>query len=417
MSLVAYLRPEPSLMTRIDRSLEHMMGSVPFKRGLQNLLGRARGASPAPLPVRPGRSGELDQEIRLPVAGIYVRWDLEAPVATLEWDLNVLADPTSSVGIYLALAQGRIDGSAFYLGLQTDIWDPGRVRGAGKGLIFSTWWTFDAGATRLAPGGFRELGTHEGRFVGVRRPYPWAVGDYRVTLVRSEPAAGMHVPADWFDLYIQPTAPRDTGQGRPELVGDQTWIGGLAFPRRLPSMPAMTEETSTAFMEVYSRVRRWGDIPPWDVDLMAYGDGRLCPAERPSTPSSPSGTTARCPTPTPATNWQAAWSSCDTAAQRTESTRRGAGRRDCERYCAIHSHPILFTDIVGSTELSRRLSPGVADNVRRGHIPGANPKEAAARAGHTSASFTLVRYGHLLPGSEQSLNDALDALAEGTQAT
>jgi hypothetical protein len=227
--------------------------------------------------VQPGRSGELDQEIRLPVAWIYVHWDLEAPVATLQWDLNVLADPSSSVGIYLALAQGRVDGSMFYLGLQTDIWDPGRVRGAGKGLIFSTWWTFDAGATRLAPDGFRELGTHEGRFVGIRRPYPWVVGDYRVTLIRSEPAAQLHVPADWFDLYVQPTAPRGTGKGRSELVGDPTWIGGLAFPRRHASVPATIEQTSTAFMEVYSRARTWRDIPPWDVDLTAYGDGQPCP--------------------------------------------------------------------------------------------------------------------------------------------
>ncbi len=48
---------------------------------------------------------------------------------------------------------------------------------------------------------------------------------------------------------------------------------------------------------------------------------------------------------------------------------------------------------------------------------GANPKMVAARAGHTSVSFTLDRYGHLLPGSEQRLNDALDALAEGAEAT
>ncbi len=38
-------------------------------------------------------------------------------------------------------------------------------------------------------------------------------------------------------------------------------------------------------------------------------------------------------------------------------------------------------------------------------------------AGHPSVSFTLDRYGHLLPGSEQRLNDALDALAEGAQPT
>jgi integrase len=42
---------------------------------------------------------------------------------------------------------------------------------------------------------------------------------------------------------------------------------------------------------------------------------------------------------------------------------------------------------------------------------GASPKEVAARAGHTSVVTVLDRYGHLLPGSEERLNDALDALA------
>jgi hypothetical protein len=198
-------------------------------------------------------------------------------VVTLEWDLEVLVDRTSSAGIYLALGQGRIDVSTFYLALQTDIWDPERVRDAGKGLIFSTWWTFDVGATRLAPGGFRELGTPEGRFVGVRQPYPWVFGGYRITLVRSEPAVHLTVPADWFDLYVQSTTSRGIGSGRPELVGNRTWIGDLAFERRQASTPAMIEETSTAVMEVYGRARRLADIPPWDVDLMAYGDGQPCP--------------------------------------------------------------------------------------------------------------------------------------------
>jgi integrase len=43
---------------------------------------------------------------------------------------------------------------------------------------------------------------------------------------------------------------------------------------------------------------------------------------------------------------------------------------------------------------------------------GASPKEIAARAGHTSVSVVLDRYGHLLPGSEDKVNAALDALAE-----
>jgi Phage integrase family len=41
---------------------------------------------------------------------------------------------------------------------------------------------------------------------------------------------------------------------------------------------------------------------------------------------------------------------------------------------------------------------------------GANPKEVAARAGHTSVSYTLDRYGHLYPDADQALRDRLDAL-------
>jgi integrase len=43
---------------------------------------------------------------------------------------------------------------------------------------------------------------------------------------------------------------------------------------------------------------------------------------------------------------------------------------------------------------------------------GASPKDIATRAGHTSVSVVLDRYGHLLPGHESTVNDALDALAD-----
>src|SRR5215207_1140780 len=41
---------------------------------------------------------------------------------------------------------------------------------------------------------------------------------------------------------------------------------------------------------------------------------------------------------------------------------------------------------------------------------GASPKEVAVRAGHTSTSFVLDRYGHLFPESDAALCDRLDAL-------
>jgi integrase len=46
---------------------------------------------------------------------------------------------------------------------------------------------------------------------------------------------------------------------------------------------------------------------------------------------------------------------------------------------------------------------------------GANPKEVAARAGHTSVSFTLDRYGHLYPESNAALRDRLDAIYSAGQ--
>ncbi len=39
----------------------------------------------------------------------------------------------------------------------------------------------------------------------------------------------------------------------------------------------------------------------------------------------------------------------------------------------------------------------------------------AARAGHASVVTVLDRYGHLLPGSEDRVNDALDAMADAVQ--
>jgi integrase len=47
---------------------------------------------------------------------------------------------------------------------------------------------------------------------------------------------------------------------------------------------------------------------------------------------------------------------------------------------------------------------------------GANPKEVAARAGHSSVSFTLDRHGHLYPEADTALRDRLDALYGNAQS-
>jgi integrase len=48
---------------------------------------------------------------------------------------------------------------------------------------------------------------------------------------------------------------------------------------------------------------------------------------------------------------------------------------------------------------------------------GAGPKEVATRAGHTSVSFMLDRYGHLYPEADTALRDRLNELyVTGAQA-
>ena len=151
-----------------------------------------------------GDSSSLDEPIKMPAHVIYLHWGFTTPVETLEWDLTIHVDPGTAVGEYLALFNGSVDGAQCYLGLQTNVSDPGTGRGIGKGLIFSTWSSFDESDSRIAVDGFRELGTHEGRFLGIRKPFQWTTGDYRITLSRAESEVIDGRGMDWFDLSVTP---------------------------------------------------------------------------------------------------------------------------------------------------------------------------------------------------------------------
>jgi hypothetical protein len=48
---------------------------------------------------------------------------------------------------------------------------------------------------------------------------------------------------------------------------------------------------------------------------------------------------------------------------------------------------------------------------------GADPKEVAARAEHSSVSFTLDRYGHLFPEADTALRDRPDVLYGAARPT
>ena len=167
-------------------------------------------------------------------------------------------------------------------GIQTDVYRPD-VGGIGKGCIFSTWWTFDATDTRPESDGFIQLGTHEGRFVGVRRAYEWGVGDYRLTLARADPEGD----GDWFAMSIQPIGPVVTPGVRPLPTGPVAPLGALRFRRANPDRPATISPAGPAFIEVYSNAATYADIDDWSLDLMAYGDGRRAVTARSEYPAFP----------------------------------------------------------------------------------------------------------------------------------
>jgi hypothetical protein len=223
-------------------------------------------------------STPIDEPIKLPCHVIAVHWEFTSSLDVLEWDLTINVDPGTSVGEYLALFNGSIDGAGCYLGLQTDVNIPQAGRGIGKGLIFSTWWSFDDSDTRIPVNGFIEMGSHEGNFVGVRRPYQWTTGVYRVTLSRSEPEIFDGQELDWFDLAVTELDAASPTGARPEPIGPNEWIGGLRFPRKTRGKAATVDPGGLLFLEVYSGARTWAEVRPWQVDVMAYGNGTRCPS-------------------------------------------------------------------------------------------------------------------------------------------
>ena len=209
-------------------------------------------------------------ELRLPAHAIYVHWSFAGNgLEMLEFAWGCHSDPGGDVGVYLSPYGASIDGAQFYFGVQNDVYKPDEG-GIGKGLIFSTWWSFDAADTRVdsAGGGFIQLGTHEGQFVGIRRPYAWSVGEHRLRIARGEPERG----GDWFDLSC-----------------DGTWIGALRFPRRDPAVPARIDPQGTTFLEVYDTAETFAEIPDWWVDLQAFGDGERAASARTEYPRFPHG--------------------------------------------------------------------------------------------------------------------------------
>jgi hypothetical protein len=219
------------------------------------------------------RLSGLASRIRLPAHAIYLHWHFAGDdLHDLEFDITVHNDPGPGVGEYFAPFSGSIGGAQAYGGFQTDLYRP-EFGGIGKGALFSTWWSFDENDTRRAHDGFIQLGTHEGRFVGVRRAVQWSVGQWRFAFRRSDIAEDVSDPiGDWYICSMTPLR-GDSGPGRrAEVAGDEIWVGSMRFPREHGRRAAIGS-SFPSFLEVYNEAKTYGDINDWHLDVMAYGNG------------------------------------------------------------------------------------------------------------------------------------------------
>jgi hypothetical protein len=147
--------------------------------------------------------------------------------------------------VYIAPLYGKVGGTAFYFGMQTDL------GGKGPGFIFSRWGAATREDGRPAPGGWVDALTDaqsgEGDFVGVRLSYPWTPGRYTFRLRAVPEGRVQRLELEVFDHQ------------RARLVD----LGSL----RTPSAAAAFFSEPVAFVEIYGKRPPAGPVTPFTVSF------------------------------------------------------------------------------------------------------------------------------------------------------
>ncbi|CDL01015.1 conserved protein of unknown function [Magnetospirillum gryphiswaldense MSR-1 v2] len=144
-----------------------------------------------------------------------------------------VTEPGRDKLIYIAPVYGKINGSGFYFGMQTDVSRPG---GAKRGFIFSRWGRASSEDAAPAEGGWSAALTHaqsnEGDFAGVRVAYPWKAGRY---LFRMEPTMS-DGGGTWVALVV---GEYDSGK--------VIEVGSVRFP----GQDLTIDKDAVSFVEIY----------------------------------------------------------------------------------------------------------------------------------------------------------------------
>lgn len=153
----------------------------------------------------------VDQYHRMPEGQIF---------QVIEIDMTLQGDTNIDLSMYLSPLWGKIDGSGFYFGFLSKIFDTRIRKVVGKGAIFSRWGLGRQEDIRVPKDGWSFVGNKatsgEGDFLSVRVPFEWSAGTYSFLMkTRGLPNA---VGGAWVDLMVYE---KNTGK----------WIdvGGLRF--------------------------------------------------------------------------------------------------------------------------------------------------------------------------------------------
>jgi hypothetical protein len=212
---------------------------------------------------------------KLPAHTSYARYTFgNANFASLQMKVTVVKDPGDQVGLYVAPFNGYIDGTLTYLGLQSNVTNNKLGTRTGKGIVFSRWATLDPEDTKIATGGFLEVGTHEGEFVGIRLNYPWTVGTYTLSLDRAQPGVA-DGERDWFELSVT------------DAANKKTFVGALRFPRKVPGTRASVSPSTTLFTEVYMGATEFAKVPALEIEVTQLADGKAATRVKTEYPAYP----------------------------------------------------------------------------------------------------------------------------------
>jgi hypothetical protein len=190
--------------------------------------------------------------IPMPSGLNYVSWDFgRGNFRTLLMNVTIYNEPNNKDGLYFGTYYGKINGTPFYFGLQTDILytDTGKL--SGKGLIFSRWGARDLSEVHTVEGGWSQSAGYEGDFVGIRKHYNWTTHSYQLKLefIESDNIG------NWYGLWITD-------------LTDYTvdYLGSIRFPMTTPDKMGI-EDGGITFTEIYNKKIPGTPLPNWHVSV------------------------------------------------------------------------------------------------------------------------------------------------------